>query len=472
MNTTTRRFPVLLVTLVLLAVLFGVGTFFVLKEQIPQQLSLGSAFKAKTLAAGLFVQGLELKRLEAEDSGFNFLFNLLWADVDRENQAVTVSLLGTGAFSAKAIRVPGLGAILLAGRDEPDVRELKPAELSLSTSSGSAASQPWPQGDGEDGRPLPVALDKAALDYAVNQTFLENDPSVVKRTRAVVVLVGGKIVAEQYAGGISAQTRLLSWSMAKSFTNVLVGMAAGQGLLDIRAPAPVPEWPAGDPRAAITTDQLMRMSSGLSFFEDYTDNPISDVNQMLFLEPDFASFAARQPLAAAPDTVWNYSSGSSHIVSRILRKVIGNDTDYWNFSAKNLFGPLGMASAEWGADATGTLSGGSYLYATARDYARFGLFCLQDGVWQGKRLLPEGWMAYAITPTKTNREGQYGSSFWLNGGQFADLPADLVWVRGHDGQAIFFSQSLDLVVVRLGMTWKGDWGAGELLSGIRRSLGK
>jgi CubicO group peptidase (beta-lactamase class C family) len=322
---------------------------------------------------------------------------------------------------------------------------------------------------------LPVGEAIPGVAEAINQTFVETDPKNPKRTRAVLVMVGGKIVGERYADGITPQTRLLSWSMAKSFTSALVGILVGQGRLDIHRPAPVPEWQAaGDSRAAITVDQLLRMSSGLEFQETYADKPVSDVNRMLFLEPDTAAYAASLPLIAKPDSEWNYSSGSTAIVSRVIRKTFGGDEAYYAFPYRTLFGPLGMASAEWGVDASGTYIGSSYIYATARDFARFGQLALHDGVWNGQRLLPEGWMTYATTPTPTDTKATYGAGFWLNAKQldYPEVPADLSYADGHNGQEIFFSPSLDLVAVRLGMTWEGDWGSKEFLITLTKALKK
>jgi CubicO group peptidase (beta-lactamase class C family) len=195
---------------------------------------------------------------------------------------------------------------------------------------------------------------------------------------------------------------------------------------------------------------------------------------MLFLESDMGAFAARQPLAVTPDTAWNYSSGSINIVSRVIRKSFGGDEAYWAFPYRALFTPLGMASAEWGVDTSGTYIGSSYIYATARDFARFGLLFLHDGVVNGVRLLPEGWVKYSTTPTTTQGDGTYGASVWLNAKQkdYPEVPSDLSYADGHNGQEIFFCPSLDLVAVRLGMTWKGDWGSKEFLNSLTKALKK
>jgi CubicO group peptidase (beta-lactamase class C family) len=222
----------------------------------------------------------------------------------------------------------------------------------------------------------------------------------------------------------------------------------------------------------------MRMSSGLEWFEDYTEHPVSDVNRMLFLEPDMGAFAASKPLAAPPDSRWRYSSGTTNIVCRILRDAVGGREAFWAFPRRELFDRIGMRSAVWGVDASGVFIGSSYLYATARDFARFGLFCLNDGLWEGERILPEGWMAYSTTPTPTAQLGQYGAFFWLNRGApanaamrpYPELPADLYLAEGFQGQAIVVIPSRKVVAVRLGMTYNDFWGMPKFLAEVLAAI--
>jgi len=255
--------------------------------------------------------------------------------------------------------------------------------------------------------------------------------------------------------------------MAKSVTNAIVGILAMKGKFSLKGPAPVPEWHKGnDPRQAITLDQLLRMSSGLEWVEAYAERPVSDVNIMLLLKPDMAAYVASKPLAAKPDTVWRYSSGTTNLIQWIIRHTLGNQGTYWEFPRRELFNKIGMRSAIWETDASGTFIGSSYLYATARDYARFGLLYLNDGVWEGERILPEGWVAYSTIPTPAAPKGQYGAHFWLNGGKdlnskdrpYPLLPNDTFFARGYQGQTIAIIPSRKLIVVRLGMTYDENWG--------------
>lgn len=464
----------------LVLVLAGGGILASANREFIEQVPLGCAYKAKALCAGLFVQGLPAATIEREDAGFDPTFSLIKARVDERRKSVTCSLLGLGLFSKTAVYIEGLGPVLLSGRSEEGLRALALAALRAAPPGPDRTALPWPDGDGEPSGP-PPALDAGAVSAAVAEAFAERDPAHPKRTRAVLVVYRGRIVGERYAEGVTKDTRLLSWSMAKSFTNAMIGVLVGRGAIDIRAPAPVPEWRGqGDPRGAITTDELMRMSSGLSWFEEYAEHPISDVSRMLFLEADTAAYAASKPLAFPPDSRWSYSSGTTNIVSRIARDLIGDPAEYLAFPRRELFDKIGMRSAVFGADAVGNLIGSSYLYATARDYARFGLFCLGDGSWGGRRILPEGWMAYSTSPTPKSAKGEYGAFFWLNRGSpgnpadrnYPDMPTDLFWADGYQGQEIFVCPSLGLVAVRLGMTWSGDWGSGAFLGGLRKAIGR
>jgi CubicO group peptidase (beta-lactamase class C family) len=480
------KIVVLSIVLVLVAAL---GLAAIIEREYIEEIPLACAFKAKTLCAGLFLQGLPLERLVAEDSGFDPAFALVHARVDTTARRVTCSLLGTGLFAKTAVLIDGLGPVLLSGVSEKELRAMA-ASVEPRLMAAASTDKAWPAGDADPAPPSAGAtaakavggpLKAADLGPLLDAAFAEPDPAHPRRTRAVVVIQGGRMVAERYAPGISRDTRLISWSMAKSFTNAMVGILVGEGKLDIHAPAPVAEWSGpGDPRRSITTDMLMRMSSGLDWEEDYTDHPISDSNRMLFLERDMAAYTARKPLASTPDTVWKYSSGSTNLVSRIVKTTMGDGGRYLSFPYSRLFGRIGMRSAVFGTDAAGTFVGSSYIYATARDYARFGLLLLHDGVWEGERILPAGWVAYSTTPTKAAPKGEYGAFFWLNKGEpagstnrdYPDMPDDLFWCDGYQGQYIVVCPSLDLVVVRLGMTWKGDDGVAALLSGIRQAMGR
>ena len=270
---------------------------------------------------------------------------------------------------------------------------------------------------------------------------------------AFVVLHEGKVVAERYREGITARTRLLSWSMAKSFTNALAGIMSGDGMVDIYAPTGIPEW-QGDERATITLNDLMQMQSGLEWNEDYGNR--SDVNLMLHREKDMGLYAIDKPLEHKPGTFWYYSSGSTNIVMRYLRGKFASDKEFLTYLRERLFAPLGIRNAVFEPDMSGTPVGSSYLYITAREFASLGQLYLDDGVFQGQRILPEGWVDYTVTPASDSKDG-YGSFFWLNKDKYwPDIPEDMFNCQGHDGQEIFIIPSKDLVVVVLGYSPKPD----------------
>jgi CubicO group peptidase (beta-lactamase class C family) len=314
---------------------------------------------------------------------------------------------------------------------------------------------PWPAADWADG-PIPRGVDLGRLLDAAFET-----PSL-SVTYAVVVIHRGRLVAERYGGVIEhwdradepvgGGTPLLSWSMAKSMLHAAVGILVGEGRLRLDAPAPVPQWAAPtDPRRMITLQQLLEMRDGLDFAEDYVDARASDVIEMLFGagRDDVAGFAADRPPAAAPGTRFNYSSGTSNIVSGVVGREVGLGDDYARFLRDRLFAPIGAASARPTLDAAGTWVASSYVHATARDFARFGYLYLRDGVWDGQRLLPHGWVDHGRRPRSVDPEdgSLYGAHWWVVGDEHGSFCA-----VGYEGQSILVCPALDLVVVRLGKT--------------------
>lgn len=311
----------------------------------------------------------------------------------------------------------------------------------------------------EAGDPLRVAVDGI-----IARAFEGARPPSLARTRAMVVVAHGRLVAERYSEGFTADSRLQSWSVAKSLLHAALGIAIGEGKLDPDAPAPVPEWQgANDPRRAITPRQLAQMTDGLAFREHYGDTG-SEVMQMLFGSGrgDVGAAAARAPLAHAPGSEWYYSSGSANILARVLRDALGGPEAYAAFLRDRLFKPLGMTSAVAEFDASGTWIGSSYVHATARDYAKFGLLYLNRGLWEMRQVLPRDWAESAATTTAASK-GRYGALFWLNGrdpgtGKLAlsdKLPEDLYFARGFGGQLVAVVPSHDAVIVMLNASY-GD----------------
>ncbi|MEM6344796.1 MAG: serine hydrolase [Bacteroidota bacterium] len=407
---------------------------------------IGTAYSAKIMCSCVFVSGRQPASVEKQDlSAYWYISN----EVDPQQKTVKSSL---AFWERTAIFREGLGCTLLSGR--------QPEELvggSIQKSNTRSLHYKVLR-DYEDSLALPFALDVAKLSAAIDYAFIEDDnpEAAQKNTRAVVVMYDSIVLAERYGPGFDAQTPLLGWSMTKSVTQTQIGMLVKDGKLDINAPAPVPEWQSeGDPRRAITLDQLLRMSSGLDFEEKYF--PPADATTMLFEEPSAAEYAAQSQLAFAPDSQWYYSSATSNLLARIVRQSLSDEETYLNFVHKRLFQPLGMQSAIMEPDASGTYVGSSFMYANARDWAKFGLLYLRDGIWQGKRILPEGWVDYTRTPTPKSRQGCYGAQFWLNAGNeegqpFPSLPDDLYYPSGFEGQHVFIIPSRNMIITRLGYT--------------------
>ena len=401
---------------------------------------VATGFAAKTVCSGVFVSGRAPEAVVAEDIAAyrNPALAPVRVAVDRAAGVATATMFGLAA--RRAVYRNGIGCTLVLGTS---VDALKAATPELPPVARAPA--------------LDQAPPDARLERALDEAFAEPGPAPTRRTRAVVIVHRGRIVAERYAPGFGPDMPLPGWSMAKSVVGALAGVLVGRGAWRLDAPAPVPEWRSpGDPRGAITVDQLLRMSSGLEFSERY-DDPLSDVNVMLWASSDTGAFAAAKPLAHPPGTHWEYATGTTNILARAMRGLLG--AEYAAFPRRALFGPVGMASAVLEPDAAGTFVGSSFMYATARDWARLGLLFLGDGVWNGERILPPGWVRAAATPALPG--SRYGAHWWLRlkrpaGAAPVALPGDVFHAGGHAGQYVTVVPSRALVIVRLGHSVPGD----------------
>lgn len=331
-----------------------------------------------------------------------------------------------------------------------------PRETPLLPLPAQGEDVPWPTTEW----PLAPLPDGVELDDLIAAAFDSEGP--LHETYAVVIVHRGRLVFERYGGllpqwdkpgkPVVQETPLLSWSMAKSMLHAVVGMLVEEGTLSLDDPAPVALWAdTDDPRHAITLQQLLEMRDGLDFLEEYEDPEHSDILQMLFGtgQKDMATFAADRPLAVPPGTRFNYSSGTSLVISGIVGDAVGRGDAYRALLTDRLFGPLGMTTATVTLDDAGTWVGASYVYAMARDFARFGLLYLRDGVWEGRRLLPQGWVDHGRRPRSVDPDDgdYYGSHWWSREGTHGTF-----WAAGHEGQYIDICPDLDLVLVRMGRT--------------------
>ena len=398
-----------------------------------------TGYAAKNLASAVFVSDREAKDVEALDLNFSFI-RFTRNKVDYENKTVTSRFLWG---RSTAVYREGCGVTLLCGATVDQLREQHfPLDVLCEAEQDSTSRAQLPMGDSAVAERLAPIAKAFVSEHAYHGHPL-----------AFVVLHKGGVVAECYDEGIGPDTKLLSWSMAKSFVNALIGIMVKDSLLDIHAPMDIPEW-QGDGRKAIILHDLMQMHSGLEWNEDYGAR--SDVNIMLHSERDMGLFALSKPLEYEPGTHWQYSSGTTNIVMRYLRGRFSSDEAFLRYMHSRLFAPLGIVAPVFEQDMSGTPVGSSYLYATAMDFARFGQLFLDNGCIGNKRILPEGWVDYTRTPAVAS-EGRYGSFFWLNQcGKFPDVPKDMYYCDGHDGQDIFIFPSHQLVIVVLGFSPKPD----------------
>ncbi|MFB2551815.1 serine hydrolase domain-containing protein [Ensifer soli] len=400
----------------------------------PALLRVGSGYAAKIVCSNVFLAGRAPDEVLATDvqAPGHPLLRLMRVTVDRDAGRVHAALLGFIAGS-DAVHRPGLGCAVV-----PDGRIAEAASIRLPDAAAPALPvkrAAWPEGDIVSADPAFAAL---VADPALTGPGM----------RAVVVVHKGRIAAEAYGPGFTEAVPLLGWSMAKTINAVLVGRLVNDGRLSLKSRALLPEW-QGDRRSLIRLSDLLAMRSGLAFNESY--GGVADVTRMLYLEPDMARFAALSPLEISPGMRFGYSSGTSMLIARIWMNRFADPIAALAYPRDALFSPLGMASAVMEADAAGTLVGSSYVYATARDWARFALFLLRDGVWE-TRLLPEGFVR------GMGEAGVAGAPYsrlqtWLSTPKDGPaMPAGSFFLRGHDGQSIAIVPALDLAVIRLGLT--------------------
>lgn len=433
---------------------------------------VAAGFKAKILCSGVFVSQRDPDRILSEDlDGRRFpVLRTVAVDIDFGRGFVTARALGL--IRRTAIFRPGLGCSLLDSSAADGLSPVGRVSLPQTNASGL-----WPEGE-EVAVDVPEYVDAKALNEVCDKAFEEPNPKYPLRTRAVVVVHDGKIIAERYAPGFTPETPLLGWSMSKSILSALIGIGVGQGKLGLADRGLLPEWAPPDPRAEITVDQLLRMSSGLSFSENYR-NPFKGVLPMLFDRHSASQYAAGSALRELPGTRWYYSSGTTNILARVLRNAM-SDVEYVSFPRAALFDPIGMSTAVMEPDASGSFVGSSFMYASARDWARFGLLYLLDGVWKQQRILPEGWVEYSRMPSPEDARQLYGAHFWLGlpyprqsfYPAARSLPADLFHARGYEGQYLVIIPSKKLVVVRLGLTPQmGAWDQRGFVASILDAIG-
>ena len=432
-----------------------VGIFYVGFTTYPK-LDLISGFSAKSIASGHFIDDRSQEMIEKGDNDIDMI-DLAQNNIAEKEKFATSSVYGLK--ERKAIYREGLGVTLV----DSDFDETTPYEVPKRTKIKT--DLPFPYGDREPKDTVFNTIDYGKLNAAVAGAF-DKKGKKNRRTRSVLVIYKDKIIAEKYDTGFNKNSKILGWSMTKSVTATLFGILQKQGKFDINKPAPIPEW-QNDERKSITTNDLLHMNSGLEWEEDY--NTISDATKMLFQKADMSRSQLLKPEVFKPNSHWNYSSGTTNLLSGILRKQFKTHQEYLDFWYAALIDKIGMGSALFETDMAGNYVGSSYGWATTRDWAKFGLLYLHKGNWNGEQLFDESWCGYVATPTKTSK-GIYGAHFWLNaGGVLPDVPKDVYYADGYQGQRIFIIPSHDLVVVRFGLD---QMDFNRFLQGIIGSLKK
>ena len=436
-------------SVVLFIIYFGYTTY--------PKLDLISGFSAKSVASCHFIDHRSLQSIENGDNAIRMI-DLAKNEINNASKLASASVYGLKKRTA--IYRDGLGATLI--NDSFD--RLKPYEVP--NRKKATANFEYPFGAIEPKTKFDKTINLNVLKAAVANAFDTNNQSI-KNTRAVVVLHKNKLIAEHYAPGFNKNSKLLGWSMTKSITATYFGILQKQGKFDINKPAPIIEWQK-DQRAIITTNDLLHMNSGLEWVEDY--NTICDATNMLFQDANMARSQLVKKAAFPPNLHWNYSSGTTNLLSGILRNQFKTHQEYLDFWYASLIDKIGMSSMVIETDMSGNYVGSSYGWATARDWAKFGTLYLNKGNWNGEQLVAADWIKYVTTPTQGSNK-TYGAHFWLNaGGYYKDAPRDLYSCNGYQGQRVFIIPSLDLVIVRLGTSEKFDFN--DFLKKIIASLKK
>ncbi len=406
---------------------------------------------AKVLCSAVFITGRD-PAVAAEEDGF-FVSSreerrhVVKTVVDREREAVHLTLPNGVTRSAR--HFPDQGCVTLPrGRDTP---YFTPARVA--SSLPDPGKLPWPMGDVLPDAPLPPEVNGARLREAAAAAF---DPPEAL-TAALVVVYRGRIVAERYQPGLDHRTRLPGWSMGKSITATLMGRLVRQGAYDLWAPAPVEEWQKpGDPRRAIRIADLLRMSSGLRFVSplDPDFDPSAGYPDHLYVYTgamDAFRWSITRPPQWPPNTVGRYRNSDPLVLGHLVRQAaLARGEEYLSWPQRHLFDKLGIRRMVLETDPHGNFLLQGYELGPARDWARLGMLYLQDGVWNGERLLPEGWADFARTPAPAWAAPVYGGMFWLNRTGNWPVPEDAYYMAGAGGQYTIIVPTHDLVVVRLG----------------------
>ncbi len=428
---------------------------------LKQFLQIGTAYKAKLLCSKVFLAGRQpASVLENDLNGLERIFPI---SVDMRQQ--TVRSGWPWLIERTAQYLPSIGCALLIDTNESrfkrNLQHWLPQLISPTLISGDLEFK-----TAQSNVEKVTALN---INKAVSREF-----SGIGQTRALLIYHQDRLLFERYAPGFTDEQPILGWSMTKSVLNAVIGILVRQGKMHLNQPAPVQQWQSdNDARASITLANLLQMSSGLEFNE-VSGTIFSDVTDMLFMQPDCAAFAAEKKLRYPPGSHWYYSSGTSNILSGLVSDTLGgSNARIFNFMRQELFYPLGMYHASIEPDSNGHLIASSFMYATAREWLRFGQLYLNDGVWKGQRILPEGWVKFSRQAAPASKNAEYGAHFWINCGEsctsqkrpFPELPGDMFYASGYKGQRLIIIPSKQLIILRL--SWDDEFNDAAMVNLVK-----
>ncbi|CAI8406732.1 MAG: Uncharacterised protein [Polaribacter sejongensis] len=414
------------------------------------KLNILAGYSAKNTASAVFIAERTLAFTDRTDNNFSPV-NLASNAIDLEKKRATSSVFGL--LTRKAVFREGLGSVLTLNEKDETAKYLVPKRVAMSNTA------PYPYGNGMQKDTLFSTINYQKLNIVMDSVFEKKN-----KTRAVIVLYKDQIISEKYAEGFHNKSKILGWSMTKSILSTVFGVLQYQGKINVQDKAPIASWQK-DARKEITIHNLLQMNSGLAWDENYDE--ISDATKMLFLERDMTKMQENKPFVGAPNETWNYSSGTTNLLSGILRGQFKTHQAYLDFWYADFIDKIGMHSMVLEADLSGNYVASSYSWATARDWGKFGLLYLHNGNWNGIQLFAKDWVNYITTPTPTSN-GTYGAQFWLNTKNlFKDVPKNMYFADGYQGQRVYVLPSQEMVIVRFGLS---NFDENEFLKGVLESV--
>ena len=447
--------------LIALIIIFSAGLVYGISYAW-KSFPLISAYGAKIMCSCVFVAERSEESVLQQELG-GFMISLGNFEVDREGQKVTGSVFNTA--KRVAIYREGQGCTLLSVESEASIRSM--AYYQAAKPTWKQDTVPWPSGNKLNDSMLNLTSYRKIQEMITYE--LESEEKKNQLTHMILVVHKGHLVAEGYGNDHDQKTKHTSWSMGKSIISSLVGLQVDQGIMSLDQKSLIPEW--SDDRRNISLTHMLHATNGLDWVEDYSG--VSDATNMLFLMPDAAAIASAKPLKYEPGSYFYYSSGTTNIISKILRNQLGEEK-YQRLPYENFFHKIGMHNTVMEKDASGTFVGSSFVFAPGRDWARFGLLMLNKGNWEGEQILSEDWVKFATTPTPAAPLGQYGAQWWLNAGNkenpndklLSKLPNDAFYAGGFEGQWVLVIPSHNLVIVRFGYTPNGEFSINDFAADV------